>query len=127
VFYKLLSGCYDVAKEECAMVQNLKCLRIASGISQKALADVVGVSQQSINKYENQGVEPDIATLIRIAEYFNTSVDYLIGRSIAQDQFEITQAHALSGEERRMLETFRKLSDRQKSCISSLIFSFFEG
>lgn len=109
------------------MVQNLKCLRIASGISQKALADVVGVSQQSINKYENQGVEPDIATLIRIAEYFNTSVDYLIGRSIAQDQFEITQAHALSGEERRMLEVFRKLSDSQKSCISSLIFSFFEG
>lgn len=109
------------------MVQNLKCLRIASGISQKALADVVGVSQQSINKYENQGVEPDIATLIRIAEYFNTSVDYLIGRSIAQDQFEIAQDHALSGGERRLIEAFRKLSDRQKSCISSLIFSFFEG
>ena len=58
------------------MIQNLKSLRTSKGISQQQLADIIGVSQQSINKYENHNVEPDIATLIRIADFFQTSVDF---------------------------------------------------
>lgn len=61
------------------MVKNLRKLRNEYKISQKQLADVIGVSQQSINKYENHNIEPDIETLKSIANYFNTSVDYLIG------------------------------------------------
>ena len=51
------------------MIKNLKELRIQKGISQQKLADVIGISQQSINKYENHNIEPDIATLILIANY----------------------------------------------------------
>lgn len=61
------------------MVKNLKELRVQAGISQQQLADVIGVSQQSINKYENHNIEPDIRTLVALADYFETSVDYLIG------------------------------------------------
>lgn len=61
------------------MVENLKKLRNEHGISQQQLADIVGVSQQSINKYENHNVEPDITTLKVIARYFNTTIDYLVG------------------------------------------------
>ena len=57
------------------MVENLKKLRIKHKISQKQLADVIGVSQQSINKYENHNIEPDIDTLKSLANYFNTSID----------------------------------------------------
>ena len=63
------------------MLENLKLLRSATGISQKALAEAIGVSQQSINKYENHNIEPDIATLSRIADYFHVSIDYLVGRT----------------------------------------------
>ncbi len=42
------------------MVKNLKRLRSKAGISQRELAEIVMVSQQSINKYENHNVEPDI-------------------------------------------------------------------
>ncbi|MBR6473989.1 MAG: helix-turn-helix transcriptional regulator, partial [Lachnospiraceae bacterium] len=35
------------------MIKNLKSLRKEKGISQKSLGEVIGVSQQSINKYEN--------------------------------------------------------------------------
>ncbi len=63
------------------MVENLKKLRIKHKISQKQLADVIGVSQQSINKYENHNIEPDIDTLKSLANYFNTSIDYLVGYS----------------------------------------------
>ena len=39
----------------------------------------MGISQQSIYKYENEKAEPDIATMISLAKYFCTTVDYLIG------------------------------------------------
>ena len=64
------------------MVKNLRTLRMSKGISQQQLADVIGTSQQSINKYENHNVEPDISTLIMLADYFQVSVDYLIGHVI---------------------------------------------
>ena len=45
------------------MLPNLKLLRKEYGISQQVLADMMGVSQQSINQYENHSIEPDIALL----------------------------------------------------------------
>lgn len=62
------------------MVANLKKLRKEHGLSQKALADMLGITQQAVYKYESSSVEPDIQTLIYIADVFDVSVDYLIGR-----------------------------------------------
>ena len=45
------------------MVQNLRKLRLAKGVSQRQLAQAIGTTQQSINKYENHSTEPDIRTL----------------------------------------------------------------
>ena len=56
-------------------------LRNQMGISQQGLADALGISQQSVNRYENHKVEPDIDTLIKIADFFGGSVDHLIGRT----------------------------------------------
>ena len=63
------------------MLPNLKLLRKEYGISQQVLADMMGVSQQSINQYENHSIEPDIALLTQMADYFNTSIDYIVGRT----------------------------------------------
>ena len=63
------------------MLPNLKLLRKEYGISQQRLADEIGISQPSINKYENHDIEPEIEILIRLADYFNTSVDYIIGHT----------------------------------------------
>ena len=63
------------------MVENLKLLRQEHGVSQRELAEAVGVSQQSINKYENHAIEPDIATLIALADYFDVSIDYILERT----------------------------------------------
>lgn len=63
------------------MVANLKKLRTEHGFSQERLASLIGISQQAVYKYENLSVEPDIQTLIRLADLFGVSVDYLIGRA----------------------------------------------
>ena len=54
-------------------------LRIASGLSQKELGEILGVAESTICNYETNRREPDIQTLIRIARYFEVSVDELLG------------------------------------------------
>lgn len=59
----------------------LKELRKERGISQVKLAMDLCTNQNTISRYENGEREPGIKELIRIADYFNVSIDYLVGRS----------------------------------------------
>lgn len=106
------------------MLVNLKKLREEAGVSQKALADAIGVSQQSVNKYENHNIEPDIETLIRIADYFDTSVDYLIGHTTVRRKIIETYAFELSDEERFHILKYQRLNTIQKDCVNTLMDSY---
>ena len=59
----------------------LKQLRRQHGISQLKLAMDLGLNQNSISRYESGEREADYQTLIRLADYFNVSVDYLLERT----------------------------------------------
>ena len=59
----------------------LKELRKARGISQLKLAMDLSINQNSISRYETGMREADYTTLIRIADYFDVSIDYLLGRT----------------------------------------------
>ena len=59
----------------------LKDLRTKRGISQLRLAIDLNMTQNSISRYETGAREAGYETLIRIADYFNVSLDYLLGRS----------------------------------------------
>jgi len=56
-------------------------LRNEFNMTQKELASKLGVSRGTIGMYEIGQRDPDTETLIKIAELFNVSVDYLLGRS----------------------------------------------
>ena len=59
----------------------LKELRASRKISQVKLAMDLNLSQNSISRYETGEREADYDTLVSIADYFNVSVDYLLGRT----------------------------------------------
>lgn len=59
----------------------LKELRKQRGISQLKLAMDLSMNQNSISRYESGTREADYATLIKLADYFNVSIDYLLGRT----------------------------------------------
>lgn len=61
----------------------LRELRKASGINQNELALKLNVSQGTISVWENGEYEPSIAQLVKLANIFSVSVDYLIGRGDA--------------------------------------------
>ena len=59
----------------------LKQLRKERHISQLKLALDLSMNQNAISRYENMEREADYQTLIRIADYFDVSLDYLLGRT----------------------------------------------
>lgn len=63
------------------MKNQLLNLRTNKGSTQKQVADYIGCSYQCYQKYENGTREADYNALSKLAEFFNTSVDYLLGRT----------------------------------------------
>ncbi len=59
----------------------LREIRRAKGVSQLKLAMDLNTSQNTISRYETGEREPGINELIKLADYFGVSVDYLIGRT----------------------------------------------
>lgn len=59
----------------------LKEIRKSRGITQLKLAMDLNISQNTISRYETGEREADYATLIRLADYFNVSLDYLLERT----------------------------------------------
>ena len=56
-------------------------LREKRGLTQGNLAEKIGISRASLSHYETNRREPDYDTLEKIADFFNVSVDYLLGRT----------------------------------------------
>lgn len=66
-------------------------LRKSKELNQVQLAERLGVKKQSISNWENDNIMPSIDMLIRIADFFNVSTDYLLGR----DAWESTPPQTL--------------------------------
>lgn len=103
------------------VIKNLKLLRDEKGISQEKLGEIIGVSQQSIYKYETSDVEPDISTLIEMADYFSVSVDYLIGNTIIRNKIETVDKYDLNSAESKIIDNFRKLSKAHQKSVNTII------
>lgn len=59
----------------------LREIRVAHKKTQKELAEHLGTTVRAIAYYESGSREPNIATLIALADYFGCSIDYLVGRT----------------------------------------------
>lgn len=62
------------------LAENLKSLRKERKLSQQKIADILGIPQRRYSNYETGTSEPNVEMLIKIADYYKVSVDYLIGR-----------------------------------------------
>ena len=74
----------------------LREIRKENGISLKKLGEIVGVAESTMSLYENEKRQPDYETLKKLADYFNVTTDYLLGREdkttlTTKDKKEITE------------------------------------
>jgi len=58
----------------------LKELRLRKQITQEQLATYLGVSKSAVGMWEGEKREPDLETVLKVADYFEVSVEYLLGR-----------------------------------------------
>ncbi len=70
----------------------LRLLRKRNNLTQRQLADTLGVSESRIGMYERCQREPDFEMLEAIADYFNVDMDYLTGRSDVERQYSFDPA-----------------------------------
>ena len=63
-----------------AFIRNLKETRKLNNLSQRQVADYLGITQPSYIRYENGKAEPSLENLVKLADLFDVSVDYLLGR-----------------------------------------------
>lgn len=103
------------------MLKNLKSLRDEKGLSQQNLAEVLDVSQQAVNKYENQNIEPNIDSLKKLADYFETSIDYLVGYTEIRHKIEPVSPYELNENEAALVNKYRKLTTKFRKSIMTLI------
>ena len=66
-------------------MNRIKALRKQNGIKQSDLAQLVRVRQTTISNWENEITELDRQSLFTIADYFNVTTDYLLGKSATPD------------------------------------------
>ncbi len=67
-------------QEENGFPANLKLLRTAKGIGQRELAEVLDTTLKTVSHWETGYSEPSIRQLITLADFFDVSLDDLVGR-----------------------------------------------
>ena len=63
------------------VAERLRTLRESLSLSQSKIAPLVGVKQASVNRYENDQCSPSYETLLKYADFFDVSLDYIFGRT----------------------------------------------
>lgn len=89
------------------MRNRIKDLREDANLKQSELAQATGIDQRTISNYETGKTCPDSYALIKLADYFGVSIDYLVGRT----------DHDLLGKEKQLAlitQIQRELEDLKK-------------
>lgn len=101
----------------------LKELREELNLSQNDVAIAINTSQRNISRWEKMENEPTSSFVIALANFFECSTDYLLGRT---DDFgsvtikkEKSPADELSAEEKELLDNYRQLNLKNKIHVSS--------
>lgn len=59
----------------------LKIQRAQKGVSQKQVAEILGISERNYRRYENENIDPLSSNIVKLADYFEVTTDYLLGRT----------------------------------------------
>ncbi len=94
----------------------IKELREEKNISQLVLAEKIGTSQRNIGRWENGENEPSYSQLVKLADFFNVTLDYLVNREDDFGNVTVvnTERDALTRLEKRLLTAFAKLDADEK-------------
>lgn len=100
----------------------LKALRTEKGLSQKEIAEYLGISQPAYANYERQAREADYETLKKLSDFFNVSIDFILGKTEQKQDDDIS----LDDFTYAMYNESKELTDDQKDMLLSMAKTFKE-
>lgn len=92
----------------------LRELRQNLSLTQKEVATKLNISRQVYANYENSINEPSLEMLSQLADFFNCSIDYIVGRENEEGRIE-TVTPNLPSEEQTLLDGYRQLTPAAKA------------
>lgn len=95
------------------------------GLKPGGAAAKIGFSRASINVWKNNGKAPNQDLLVRIADYFDVSTDYLLGKEKGTpiEEKNFPGEIELTEEEMRILSAFREMSPERQKALAELLGS----
>ena len=100
---------------------NLKQIRNSKNLLQTKVAMDLSITQETVSSYETGRVLPSSDMLIRLADYYNTSVDYLLGRTKYDMPIDRIKPNNISDKDFVILNKINNLSNDNKSKIEAYI------
>ena len=103
------------------MENNLKQIRQKRGELQVKVAMKLNTTQETISSYETGRVFPSSDMLIKLADYYNTSIDYLLCRTKYDMPIDTIKPNNISDSDFMLLNKINKLSSTNKAKVESYI------
>lgn len=91
----------------------LRRLRLERNILQSEIAEIIGTSRQQVSRLESGENEPKIEYLIKLADYFGCTIDYLVGRE-SEDGIIVIDGERVSQDVGPADKIYNQLNDRNK-------------
>ena len=88
---------------------NLEKLRKERRLTQEDASRMLGLTKQTYQNYELQKRQPDIDTLCKLAEFYNTTIDYIVGR-----ETKLIDLNGIKPTKARLIEQILTMNDLQE-------------
>ena len=112
--------------------KKIRTLRLQKNIPQNDLAQILGVSKSTMSNYERNYSTPDPELLVKIADYFNVSIDYLFDYELnisdltrESSDYNRKNGGGLSKDEWNVLSYYSRLSDENKDLIKGQMIQLY--
>lgn len=104
----------------------LRKLRKEKGIQIVEVAEYLGISRQGYGNYENGMREPSMTMLVKLADFYEVSTDYLLGR---EEQKFVEDVSKMSDNEldKKLMQFFIELPENSKQGIRDFVMSLVSG
>ena len=77
----------DDMRFEIMNYENIRSLRIDNNYTQKQIAEVLGISQNTYSHYEVGVLNYPVDAVVKLADFYNVSTDYLLGRTMIKEPY----------------------------------------
>ena len=103
----------------------LEDLREERGLTQNEIAEAIGTSRTNIGRWEKGLNEPSYTFVVKLANFFNVTVDYLIGNEENVSTVRGGSPETFTEEERTLIRYYRAIGKEAKNAVFATAESFF--